>query len=128
MKNILLKLFACVSIVVCLNSCGLFRCGKLFGCKSAETNRSTEVIMKAYAAMINARQLDSLCSADNLSRDLNEWMHATFYDYETNTKITKYVWINSISEDIETTYIIVPVDTLYDFTKRIIDISKETEE
>ena len=84
--------------------------------------------MKAYAAMINARQLDSLCSTDNLSRDLNEWMHATFYDYETNTKITKYVWINSTSENIETTYIIVPVDTLYDFTKRIIDISKETEE
>lgn len=84
--------------------------------------------MKAYTAMINARQLDSLCSVDNLSRDLNEWMQTAFYDYETNAKITKYVWINSISEDIETMYIIVPVDTLYDFTKRIIDLSKETEE
>lgn len=124
MKNILLKLFMAVSVVFWMSSCGPSSCTQGEGNEGGET----EIVMKAVTDTLTRAQLDSLCAADELSKDLNDWMTTTFVDYESNARVTKHVWVNAVSEDEEVTYIIVPEDTLYIFTKRTINPQEVEEE
>ena len=43
--------------------------------------------------VFNQRQLDSAFVADTLDSNLENWLNATFVDYETNEKIVKYLYI-----------------------------------
>jgi hypothetical protein len=125
MKKTLLNFLLGLSIIIGISSCGIFKSGKMLGCGASKDDSETELIMRAYSSVINSRQLDSLCSADNLSRNIEEdWMRNVFTDFESNESIVKYIWIKSVSEDTETTYILVPCDTLYTFTKRVISSEK----
>ena len=124
MKNIFLKLIMAVSVVFWMSSCGPSSCTQGEGNEGGDT----EIVMKAVTDTLTRAQLDSLCAADELSNDLNDWMTTTFVDYESNMRVTKHVWVNAVSEDEEVTYIIVPTDTLYDFTKRTINPEAVEEE
>lgn len=69
--------------------------------------------MVGYTKYITEWQLDSLCNADNIPRD--EWFSITFYDYESGVPIIKSMYIKE-----NTYYFITPIDSLYEFSKRII--------
>lgn len=122
MRDILLKLFTAVSTAFFVMSCGPSSCVQAV----SNNGNETEVIMKAVTDTLNRAQLDSVCVADGLNTDFGSWMATTFVDYESNMRVTKYVWINSISEDEEVTYIVVQKDTLFILTKRTIN-SEETD-
>lgn len=124
MKTKIFKWVATAFFALVLSACGPSSCTGGDG----NQDGNLEPVMKAYNGVLTEAQLDSLCVADTLSRDLSEWLNSSYIDHETNEAITKYVWIKSISEDLETTYILIPNDTLYNFTKRTINLEEEEEE
>ena len=115
-----LALIAFIGLSIC--GCGLFR--------KVPKNTNTNTTLGASAMYgqtytINDRQLDSVCFADKLSYDLNDWIKSTYLDYETNKIINKYIFIKTLNEKEEMVYILMPVDTLYELTKRFV---REVEE
>ena len=64
--------------------------------------------------VFNQRQLDSAFVADTLDPNLENWLNATFVDYETNEKIVKYLYIK---ENTNIRYTITPQDTLFLYNK-----------
>ena len=64
--------------------------------------------------VFNQRQLDSAFVADTLDSNLENWLNATFVDYETNEKIVKYFYIK---ENTDIRYTITPQDTLFLYNK-----------
>ena len=64
--------------------------------------------------VFNQRQLDSAFVADTLDPNLENWLNATFVDYETNEKIVKYFYIK---ENTDIRYTITPQDTLFLYSK-----------
>ena len=54
---------------------------------------------------INTAQLDSICVADTLIADLNEWFPSYFVDEETGKTIAKYIYIKQNSK-LRTFYIL----------------------
>lgn len=123
MKKMFTRLLLTFFVVLGISACGPSSCTQ----NGEGSGQDTEVVMKAYSAVFTRAQIDSLCSADGLSNNFDDWMTTTFVDYESSERVTKFVWVNSISDDEEITYIVVPKDTLYNFTKRVI-ISEEIEE
>lgn len=97
------------------------------GCRFFEgTNKPEREIVFGAPAMygqtmvLNSRQLDSLCGADGLSRNLNDWIVTTYIDYETRDTVYRYTFIKKISKKEELTYILTPRDTLYKVIKRTV--------
>ena len=72
--------------------------------------------------VLNQRQLDSAFVADTLDPNLENWLNATFVDYETNEKIVKYLYIK---ENTDIRYTITPQDTLFLYNK--IEVKNEIE-
>lgn len=49
-----------------------------------------ETMMNTMNGMYSVEQFDSMCVADTLSMDLNEWQFLGVKDYETNDKVYLY--------------------------------------
>jgi len=101
-----------LTILFCTVGCGCL--------KRQQTDVNLGSGMKAETLMYNVRQLDSLCVADTLANDLNYWLKSAYVDYETNNQTIKYTYVKHPNTKNEMTYILVPVDTLYQITKRSI--------
>lgn len=52
------------------------------------------------------RQLDSLCVADTLSCDFNDWEHGEFISYNTNDTVRKYVWVKQWDDGTLIKYVV----------------------
>lgn len=74
-----------------------------------------------YERVINESQLDSLCIADTLNRDLSKWLVVSFYDDENGDKINKYVYIKQLDSLGEIIYNLEPQkdSVSYKIIKRI---------
>ncbi len=106
--RIIKKIFAIVLVGLMMTSCGLFR-------KTQKTPTQTEPydIIYARTMEITTAQLDSICVADTLIADLNEWYSSFFVDDETGKTIIKYIYIKQNST-LRTFYIL----TIYEDKKK----------
>ena len=116
------KIALIFAIGLSLCGCGLF--------KNVPKNNENSTTLSTPAmfgktAMINLRQLDSICVVDGLSTNLEDWLKSTYVDYETNMPVNRYAFIKVLNEHEEMMYILMPVDTLYKLTKRYV---KEVED
>ena len=75
--------------------------------------------MYAYTQIVNNHQLDSICAVDTLA-PVGTWLPSSYVDYETGKRLVKYSYFKCISERSEIVYILVPQDTLYKITKRVV--------
>lgn len=116
MKNKIFKFIVVAMLGVSISGCGLFR-------KTPREGDNTA--MYAQTVMYNARQLDSMCTVDGISANLQDWANMFYYDEETKERIDRYTFVKVMNENEEMVYILTPKDTLYKITKRYV---KEAEE
>lgn len=121
MKSKFFKFIAVAVIGISVAGCGLFRKAGNGG------NNGNETAMYGQTMTYNARQVDSMCVADGISSNLEDWMSMYYVDYETNEQINRYTFIKSMSESEEMVYILTPRDTLYKVTKRYVKEAEEDE-
>ena len=89
----------------------------IFGISAKSCNKDLDVSeenMYGTEQVFNKRQLDSAFVADTLNPNLENWLKATFVDYETNEKIVKYLYIK---ENTNIRYTVTPQDTLFLYDK-----------
>ena len=79
------------------------------------------VVKEAY----NEYQLDSICNVEKIPDDLTKWYCNILYDYETNEKISQYVFIKEYNRKNEVIYTITAGDSTYYFTKRVVEQIKK---
>ena len=59
-----------------------------------------------YNIGITNAQLDSICVADTLSMDFNDWLNTYFIDYETRDTVFKHTFVKSLADKQEAIYIV----------------------
>lgn len=106
MKNKIFKFLFLMILAMSIIGCGTAR-------KSVEKDSVISGAMYGFTKTITSAQLDSVCAADTLPRDLSKWNASAFTDFETRARITKMVYIKSD----EMMYILIPRDTLFKLTK-----------
>lgn len=77
--------------------------------------------MKAYVYNYSPAQVDSMCVADKLPRDLNDWTTGTYTDYETGTIYIRKIYIKEFDSKKEMIYIITPTEYYYKVIKRYVE-------
>lgn len=95
-------------------------------CSSSKNTHSETQPQETYEIMFNVFegyyskcQLDSICIADTLDMDLNNWIVVPLKDYETKKNVSQYVYIKSLGKH-ETIYRVYKIDdNSYKITKRI---------
>jgi hypothetical protein len=71
-------------------------------------------------------QFDSICVADAIPMNLEQWKAYTSRDYETNNIITEYMFIKALEANGEVIYRLMIVDEdTYNIYKRITYGNKE---
>jgi len=60
----------------------------------------------AFNMKVLPYQIDSVCNADGISNNLNDWKKSAYIDFETSDTVKKYMFIKSISNDNECIYVI----------------------
>lgn len=70
----------------------IFSCGNSNKAGKNDYRMQTVIEMRA-----SEYQLDSICKADTLSQNIDDWLNAEFVSYETGDTIPKYVWIKQWS-------------------------------
>jgi hypothetical protein len=73
----------------------------------------------------NEYQLDSICRIERLPVDLTKWHGTYIYDYETNERISQYVFIRDVKRNSEIIYTITVDDSTYYFNKRVVEQIKK---
>lgn len=82
----------------------------LMGCGSVKETTSQEwaeigldgYMITTFDKTLNGVQLDSLCRAENIASDLEEWVRMSLYNQENKTQVTQYLFIKI--NDAETLY------------------------
>ena len=100
-RRIIKNTFAVILVGLMLTSCGLFRKTQ----KTTQQQIDPYDVIYARTMEINTAQLDSICVADTLIADLNEWFPSYFVDEETGKTIAKYIYIKQNSK-LRTFYIL----------------------
>lgn len=99
----------------------------LMGCGTVKETTSQEwaeigldgYMVKTFDRELTPIQLDSLCVADTLSRNLNEWIRMPFYNVETQKQVIQYLYIKA--SDNETLYTVQEMsNNIYYVTRRTI--------
>lgn len=91
------------------------------GCLKKQPKPENNYAMKAVTVMYDGRQLDSLCIADTLAFNYEkQWIKGVYVDYETNNQTVKYTYVKHANTKNEATYILIPMGSFYQITKRII--------
>jgi hypothetical protein len=80
---------------------------------------SAKTLVTVYNMGITDRQLDSICLADGLSQDFNDWVTALYVDYETRDTIFKHTFIKYYDSNGEEVYIVTEWRDSLAITKRI---------
>lgn len=127
MKNkqeIIAELITILCLILIVLLCSIFS-----SCKSTyEYNNSVQsATMIKYEYVYNKTQLDSALLSNNLPIDFeNDWLKAAYIDYETNKPITQYFYYrtnnyNEITSIYEITYDIVKLDTIYNYSWKLVN-------
>ena len=72
-----------------------------------------------YNMGITNHQLDSICVADTLSVDFNDWHNACFVDHETGDSIYRHTFIKNTKDKRETIYIVTEWKDSLSIIKRV---------
>ena len=107
MKAILFKIVIFLALITTASKCG-----------GGEDN---SLIMRGFERTMTVVQIDSLCRADTLALDLEDWICAEFVDYETGNVVKKYSYIKELTDTTEIMYIITQKDSTYKVLKRIVE-------
>ena len=86
---------------------------------------SPKIMMNTIKGTYSEYQLDSICRVEKLPNDMSEWYGSFLYDYETNKKINQYVFIKEYNRKNEVIYTIIVDDSVYHFTKQIVEQIKK---
>lgn len=76
-------------------------------------------MVSVYDMPVTTFQLDSICMADTLSNNLQNWHRAMYIDFETRDTLYKYTFIKKYSETEEAIYIINEYRDSLSINKRI---------
>lgn len=117
-NRIIKNLIIALTSLILISSCGLFNRVKV-----KESDNEAYDVMYARSMYITDVQLDSICVADTLDNNLNNWYTSYFVDYPTNTTITKKLYIKT-SGNKQILYIL----TLYDEKYKIVIRTEEDNE
>lgn len=85
-------------------SCG--NTGWLCRKKTEQTYSQSPQMVSIYNMGITNAQLDSICIADTLSMDFNDWLNGYFIDFETRDTIFKHTFIKTIKGKQEAIYVV----------------------
>ena len=78
-----------------------------------------EIMLNVFEGYYNKCQFDSICVADTLDMDLNNWLIVPLRDYETKKNVSQYIYIKSLGKH-ESIYRVYKIDdNTYKITKRI---------
>ncbi len=119
MKNKFLTFIIFISVLFSFTGCGVFT--KIF---HKENKDNTEIVLGAEQNMYQTTysysnaQVDSMCVADYLPRNLDEWLKRSYTDYETNQTVARYLYIKELNNNNEMIYIITPKGEIYVVSKR----------
>lgn len=86
---------------------------------------SPKIMKNLIKEKYNEYQLDSICQVEKLPNDMKKWHGSFLYDYETNERIDQYVFIKEYNRKNEVIYTIIVDDSVYYFTKRIVEQIKK---
>lgn len=117
MKSRFLNIFIIVLFSCFVGSCGLFK-------KVQTGNDNTNVVAGSIQNMYQTTheykqyQLDSMCVADNLPNDLDQWIKRTYQDYETSVYIDRYIYIKEMNNSYEMVYIVTQKGDIFVVSKR----------
>lgn len=98
---------------------GASRCN---GGNTGNNEINTNAFMKGYTIEVNESGLDSLFMVDTLPNELGSWIMSYYKDYETGINIIKYTYIKEYTDTSETIYIVMPRDSVYKVTKRVVGV------
>ena len=113
-------------MLLSFNSCGLIK--KL---SQNDNGENTTIVAGGTQNMYQSTyeysqwQLDSLCNADNLPNNLNDWINRGYQDYETDAYITRYMYIKELNDNYEMIYIVTPRGEIYVVSKRKVVTEEE---
>lgn len=119
MKDKLLTFIIFISVLFSFTGCGVFT--KIF---HKENKDNTEIVLGAEQNMYqttykySVTQVDSMCVADYLPRNFDEWLKRSYTDYETNQTVARYLYIKELNNNNEMIYIITPKGEIYVVSKR----------
>lgn len=118
MKNKIISFLAAFTVLLSVSSCGLLT--KILG---GGTENSTDVIAGQSMFMVtheySTYQLDSMCVADGLPKNLDQsWISRTYLDYETREYISKYMYIKELNNNYEMIYTVTPKYEMFIVSKR----------
>lgn len=118
MKNKVLSLLVFLTVLISVPGCGLL--SKL---SKKDKQDNTELVAGQGMTMetheYTTYQLDSLCNADNLPKNLEEgWISRSYTDFETNEYIIKYMYIKDLSGNYEMIYFVTQKGEIYVVSKR----------
>ena len=118
MKNKILNIV--LTLLVLFSAVGCGPTGKVSHKEGDNTGNVIGTSQNMYQIVheYSIRQVDSMCVADVLPRDLNDWIHRSYNDYETNDYITRYMYIKELNDNYEMIYIVTPRGEVYVVSKR----------
>lgn len=76
-------------------------------------------LVSVYDMPVTVHQLDSICLADTLSINLNDWLGSRYVEYGTIDTVYKYTFIKHMGTDQETIYVISEYRDSLSINKRI---------
>ena len=126
MKNKIPSLLLVLILSFMFTGCGLLN--KIFHGNNPDIDvvyGTDDQIMKETSHVYTTFQLDSMCVADTLPRNLNEWLGKSYTDSETKKRITKYMYIKRLTDTGELIYIVTPRENLFSVKKRSAEIPAE---
>ena len=106
MKNFT-KVLAFLLGAVLIVGCGNLR----WFCKKQNTDDpqvtyGSSGMVAVYNMGITHHQLDSICLADALSQDFDDWLSTFFIDYETKDTVYKHTFIKRMDDSGEEIYVV----------------------
>ena len=125
MRNKIFSLVIFFSILFSMNGCGLIQ--KL---SHKDNTDGTEIVagtqnMYQTTYEFSQWQLDSLCNADKLPTNLNDWINRGYQDYETKVYVARYMYIKELNDNYEMIYIVTPRGEIYVVSKRRVVTEEE---
>ena len=118
MKKVITKILILLAAAVVLCGCG--ETWRLAHQKQTH-DEYTFGTMKAFVYEYNGRQVDSMCVADKLPRDLKDWTTGSNTDYETGTVYERKIYVKEYDDKKEMIYIITPLERFYKVIKRYVE-------
>lgn len=87
--------------------------------KTEQTYSQSPQMVSIYNMGITNAQLDSICVADTLSLDFNDWLNGYFVDFETRDTVFKHTFIKCANKPNETIYIVTEWRDSLSIIKRV---------